>query len=144
MCVDHRVICRCGKDSASLNFKDEIMPTEVVDKLYCPECSAGVAFDAESMIRDNHWVIQYDMDIARFAGRSIPSSEITPSYLFDEGFCCWRGVYPHDHEDSVKEREELVALSKINPRKYLEEFRRWGIKRMERLSAEGWRKANAG
>ena len=55
-----------------------------------------------------------------------------------------RGVYPHDHEDSLKERQELLALSKINPGKYLEEFRQWGIRRMARLEAAGWRKAHTG
>jgi hypothetical protein len=51
-------------------------------------------------------------------------------------------VYPSDHIDSAREREELVRLSKVDPRKYLEEFKRWGIARMERLAQEGWRKAN--
>lgn len=144
MCVDHRLICRCGKNSASLNFRNEIMPPEIIDRLYCPQCSVDVPYRPESMLRDNGWIIEYDMEVAKFAGQSLPAREITPSYLFDEGYCCWRGVYPGDHEDSLKEREELVSLSKINPKKYLEEFRQWGTKRMDRLADEGWRKANAG
>ena len=93
------------------------------------------------MLRDNDWIIEYDMDVARFIGQRLPSAAITPDYLFDEGYCTWRGVYPTDHIDSVREREELAKLSKINQRKYLEEFRKWGISRMDRLSKEGWRKA---
>jgi len=45
------------------------------------------------------------------------------------------GVYPTDHIDSVKEREDLVKLAKINPRKYLEEIKKWGISRMDSFSA---------
>ena len=45
-------------------------------------------------------------------------------------------------EAALREREELVSLSKVNPGKYLEEFKRWGIERIERLAREGWRKAN--
>jgi hypothetical protein len=82
------------------------------------------------------------MDVARFMGQRLPSANITPDYLFDEGYCTWRGVYPTDHQDSLREREELVKLSKIDQRKYLDEFKRWGISRMERLSREGWRKAS--
>ena len=46
-----------------------------------------------------------------------------------------------DHIDLVRERAELVKLSKINPKKYIEEFRRWCIERIERLADESWRKA---
>jgi len=49
-----------------------------------------------------------------------------------------------DHIDSVKEREELVKLAKINPKQYLDEIRKWGIDRMARLARDGWRKAHAG
>ena len=144
MCVDHRMMCKCGKNAASFNFRDELMPVEVVDRLYCPECSGDVPFSGDRMLRDNGWIIEYDMELAKFSGRTLAASEMTPAFLFDEGYCCWRGVYPHDHEDSLKERQELLALSKINPEKYLAEFRQWGIRRMARLEAAGWRKAHTG
>ena len=143
MCIDHKMICKCGTHTASFNFRDEVMPVEIVSRLYCPQCASGVAFDAESMLKDNGWLIEYDMDVARFMAHKLSGATITPEYLFDQGYCTWRGVYPTDHIDSVKEREELVKLSKINPKKYLDEIRKWGIERMERLAAEGWRKANA-
>jgi hypothetical protein len=133
--------CRCGKQSASFNFKEEIMPIEVVDRLYCPACSGDIKYDPESMLMDNGWVIEYDMDVARFSEQKLAHRKITPELLFDEGYCTWRGVSPTDHIDSVREREELVKLAKINPKKYLDEFRKWGIERMERLAHEGWRKA---
>ena len=141
MCIDHKMTCSCGKQSASFNFKDEIMPVEVVDRLYCPACSGDIKYNPESMLMDNGWVIEYDMDVARFSGQKLPQSGITPELLFDEGYCTWRGVSPTDHIDSVREREELVKLAKINPKKYLDEFKKWGSERMERLAHEGWRKA---
>ncbi len=141
MCMDHTIRCSCGHSAASFNFRDELMPVAVVNRLYCPKCSGEVPYDASAMLRDNDWIIEYDMDVARFKGQCLPSANITPDYLFDEGYCTWRGVYPTDHSDSVREREELVRLSKTDQKKYLAEFRKWGISRMDRLSKEGWRKA---
>jgi len=144
MCMDHKMTCKCGNSTASFNFKDEVMPAEVINKLYCPRCSGEVSFDSGAMLSDNGWIIEYDMDIAKFAAGKLPKAALSPEFIFDEGYCTWRGVYPTDYVDSVKEREELIALSKINPKKYIEEFKSWGINRMERLANEGWRKANVG
>ena len=143
MCIDHKMMCRCSTQTASFNFRDEVMPVEVVDRLYCPKCSSDIEFNPDSMLRDNGWIIEYDMDVARFMSHKLPGAEITPAYLFDQGYCSWRGMYPTDHIDSVKEREDLVKLSKINRKKYLEEIKSWGIERMNRLRQEGWRKADA-
>ncbi|MDA8084532.1 MAG: hypothetical protein M0024_12815 [Nitrospiraceae bacterium] len=141
MCVDHSMNCVCGFSSASFNFRDEVMPVEVINRLYCPKCSPDIALNAASMIRDNGWIIDFDMDVARFAGQRLQPATITPEYLFDEGYCTWRGVHPTDHIDSVREREDLVKLSRSNPKKYIEEFKKWGAERMSRLEREGWRKA---
>jgi len=94
------------------------------------------------MLYDNGWIIEYDMDIAQFIGKNLPDTHITPEFLFDEGYCTWRGTYPTDHLDSVREREEIIKLAKTDPKRYFKEIKRWGIERMERLAAEGWRKAN--
>jgi hypothetical protein len=142
MCVEYKTTCVCGTNSASFNFRDEIMPVEVVDRLYCPDCSTGVIYDPETMIRDNDWIIKYDMEIAHFMRRKLPVSEMTPGFIFDEGYCTWRGIYPNDHLDSLREREELVKLAATDRKKYLEEFKFWGARRMQRLAREGWRKAN--
>jgi len=141
MCIDHTMNCSCGRQSASFNFKDNIMPAEIINRLFCPDCATNITYNPETMLIDNQWIIEYDMDVARFMGHKMPHAEITPAQLFDDGYCTWRGVYPADHIDSAREREELVKLSKINPKKYLTEFRKWGIERMERLAHEGWRKA---
>lgn len=141
MCIDHTMNCTCGAQSASFNLRDNIMPVEIIKKLHCPSCSVKIKYNPETMLIDNDWIIEYDMEVAQFMVLKMPYVKLTPELLFDEGYCTWRGVYPQDHIDSVSEREELVKLSKINPKKYLEEFKKWGIKRMERLTHEGWRKA---
>jgi len=143
MCVDHSINCVCGKNHASFNFKDDVLPHEVIKNLYCPACSREVSRDPDTMLADNGWIIDYDMDVARFMMQKVaPSYEVTPEYLFDEGYCTWRGVTPSDHVDSVREREQLVQLAKSDRKRYFEEIRSWGNNRMERLAREGWRKAN--
>lgn len=143
MCVDHTMMCVCKKSRAGFNFRNDILPAEVIGNLYCPHCSTQITYDPGTMLRDNGWVIDFDMDVVNFMKNRMPARELTPEFIFDEGFCTWRGVYPTDHIDVAGEREELIRLSKVNPRKYLEEFRRWSIERMARLAGEGWRKANA-
>ena len=146
MCVAHEMNCSCGNHMAGFNFKDEIMTEQVIEGLFCPVCSRDIGFDSETMLADNGWVIEYDMDVARFQARKINTSpdKITPHFIFDEGYCTWRGIYPSDHIDSVSEREEVIKLAKINPRKYLQEIKDWANRRMERLEREGWRKAREG
>ncbi|NOX19945.1 MAG: hypothetical protein GXO99_01600 [Nitrospirae bacterium] len=145
MCMEYSMRCSCGAKEASFNFRDEIMPPEVISRLYCPECSKEIAFNSQKMIADNGWVIEYDMEVARFSALKSPhllKEELTPEFIFDEGFATWRGIYPGDHVDSAREREEITRLAKIDPKAYIERIKTWGIERMERLRKEGWRKAN--
>ncbi len=145
MCMEHKVVCKCGRSDASFNFKNEVMPPETIEALYCPECSNKVDLDSNRMIQDNGWVIHFDMDIAGLYGKRLPSSEaenVSPELLFDEGYVTWRGVYPGDHIDSVNERQELIKLAKTDPKKYFQEMKSWAITRMARLKDDGWRKAD--
>ena len=145
MCVDHAVMCTCGRNSARFNFKDGVLPTEVINRIYCPACSGGITENPDTMLTDNGWIIEYDMEVARFMMQKISvAANITPALLFDEGYCTWRGVYPTDLADSIKEREEILKLAKTDRKRYFEEFRNWGVRRMERLTREGWRKAHEG
>ena len=147
MCMEHSIICKCGSRDASFNFKNEIMPPEVIEMLYCPGCSDGLVIEQEHMLHDNGWVIKYDMEIAGLYSNRLPSHDaagLSPETLFDQGYVTWRGMYPGDHIDSVKERTELAELAKINPRKYFEEMKTWAISRMARIKEEGWRKAYDG
>ncbi len=146
MCMEYSMRCSCGGREASFNFRDEIMPPEVISRLYCPNCSGEIGFNPETMLADNGWVIEYDMEVAKFSALKTPhllKKELTPEVLFDEGYATWRGIYPGDHIDSAREREEIVAMAKSDPKAYIERIKNWGVERMERLRKEGWRKANA-
>lgn len=141
MCMAHERRCFCGARSAGFHFKDNIMPEQVVQELYCPVCSAKVTVDQNTMISDNGWLIRYDMDVARMAANGRISGEITPAVLFDEGYCSWNGMYPGDHIDSVQEREKIISLAKTDPIGYLKQLKSWAVERVEKLRQEGWRKA---
>ncbi len=145
MCIEYKTVCKCAKREASFNFKDNLMPPEVVEALYCPECSKNIAIDPISMIEDNGWIIKYDMEVAALYRHKLPYDDVEnflPETLFDKGYATWRGIYPGDHIDSAREREELAKLAKTDPQRYFREIKEWAINRMERLRKEGWRKAN--
>ncbi len=144
MCVDHSIKCSCGKSQASFQLRDEILPIEAVANLYCPACSQRITYDPESMIADNGWIIGLNMEVARFMLRQKASSTsmLTPDFIFDEGYCTWRGITPSDHIDSLKEREALVRLASTDRTRYFQEIKTWGNNRMQRLAREGWRKAH--
>jgi len=143
MCMDHSVSCHCGAKKASFQFKDSLLPPEVITDLRCPVCSQGVAFDPRTMIFDNGWIIAYNMDIAAFMLNHNPEpvGGITPEFLFDEGYGTWRSMTPTDGIDSLREREQILQYAKTDPKRYFKELRSWGAARMERLAQEGWRKA---
>ncbi|HXX57586.1 MAG TPA: hypothetical protein VEI96_06260 [Thermodesulfovibrionales bacterium] len=144
MCIAHESRCKCGRETVSFHFKDNILPEQTVKNLYCPRCSPDVRVDHDVMVVDNGWVIEYDMDIVGFSGQKLGSGPITPAFVFDSGYCTWNGIYPGDHRDSVKERERITALAKADPALYLREMKTWATERLERLRREGWRKADEG
>ena len=143
MCRDHSVNCSCGKSTASFNFRDDVLPLEVIVKLNCPACSPGTSYDPSAILADNGWIIVFAMDVARFLLQKIaPASLVTPEFIFDEGYCTWRGVTPSDHIDSVRERSALLQLAQTDRKRYFEEITNWGNNRMEHLARQGWRKAH--
>jgi hypothetical protein len=143
MCVDHSITCSCGKNCASFNFRDDILPVEAITTLHCPACSQSVRHDPATMLSDNGWIIEFNMDVAQFMlSRSAPAGTVTPEFIFDEGYCTWRGVTPSDHIDSVREREALAEFARTDRKRYFEEIKIWANTRMDRLAREGWRKAN--
>jgi hypothetical protein len=133
--------CACGARTANFHFRDNLLPEQVVEKLYCPACSSAVTLNADTMVADNGWIISYDMDLARSVGPAGLRPRMTPGFLFDEGYCTWNGMYPGDHIDSVREREEIKTIAKTDPREYLNRLKFWATERVERLRHEGWRKA---
>lgn len=145
MCTAYEKRCNCGGRTASFHFKDNIIPEQAIKGIYCPGCSSDIHVNHDSMVIDNGWIIEYDMDMVNFMAHKISHhGSITPGFLFDEGYCTWNGIYPGDHIDSVKERESVVALAKSNPVLYLKKMKSWAEERIERLQEEGWRKAASG
>ncbi|MBW1979926.1 MAG: hypothetical protein JRJ12_01785 [Deltaproteobacteria bacterium] len=126
-------------------FRNQILPVEVVSELFCPLCSLPVDFDSERMIADNGWLLEFDMDLARacLRGAGIEKRDINPAFLFDEGYASWNGLTPNDLEQRILERQDILPLAKENMRLYLEEIRRWGCARVQKLRDAGWRKAQA-
>ncbi len=134
--------CACKKHMAGLSI-DCVIPEEVIANVYCPEESKNVKFDAQTMVKDNGWIIEYDMEIARFyaAQAQKDPAKVTPELLFMEGVASWTGMTPTDQVDLPKERDQIIKLRDQDPKRYMEEFRKWAINRAERLKKEGWKKA---
>ena len=141
MCMAYEARCSCGAKKASFQFRDNVMSHEVIRALYCPACSPGFAVDTGAMVIDNGWVIEYDMEMAQFMGLKCGHIVTTADDIFDEGYCTWNGMYPGDHIDSLKEREQITALAKASPALYLKEMKSWMTERMKKLQEAGWRKA---
>ena len=146
MCLEIRKSCKCGKNNAQFHMRDNVLSQEVITELYCPECSNKTELDPETMLKDNGWVIEYDMDLARFMTVSklmLDPEEVRPGYLFDSGYACWQEMYPGEKQDILEERAEIMKLQKTDQNRYLQEISSWNIARIERLKANGWRKAQA-
>jgi hypothetical protein len=124
-------------------FKNQILPPVVIQNLYCPECSPGVSRDAECMIVDNRWILEYDMNLARNTLRhaNMDADCLSPTFLFDQGYASWNGLTPVELDQRLVERQEIVALATQNMHRYLSEIKRWGCARVSKLREAGWRKA---
>ena len=144
--MDVRKQCECGKRKVQFHLKDNVMVPAVIDKLYCPDCSGDEAFDSESMLYDNGWVIRYDMDLAKgLAAQKLQVSEsaVSPEFVFDYGYCCWQELYPGEKEEMTAEKDEIQKLAKTDPRGYLVKIQQWNINRIQRLKEQGWRRVQA-
>lgn len=146
MCLEIRKTCKCGKNDAQFHMRDNVLSQEVITELYCPHCKDKTTLNPETMLHDNGWIIEYDMDLARFMTVSklmVDPDSVRPEYLFDSGYACWQEMYPGEKQDILEERAEIMELQKTDPTRYLQEISRWNIARIERLKADGWRKAQA-
>jgi len=143
MCQASRTDCQCGKHYAVLHFGDNLLPENVVRAVYCPECSGDIELDADSMLMDNGWLIDFEIEGAKlFAPQmGVEAEEVTPEFVFDKGYCTWVGYTPTDQEDSFKEKEAIIELAKTDRARYFQELRDWSINRVRQLSDAGWRKA---
>ena len=146
MCLEVRKTCKCGKETTQFHLRDNIMSQEVISELFCPECSTGFDLNPDTMLGDNGWIIEYDIDLAKFLAVSklmVDPEAVRPGFVFDGGYACWREMYPGEQKDVLEDRKEILALQKEDPSRYLKEISIWNISRIERLKAEGWRKAQA-
>ncbi len=146
MCTNLVIACSCGKEKANIMNKNNILPGDAIKNLYCPKCSGNITFDPETMIRDNGWVIEYNLPLIEsiFTRLNVSENEITPEILFDRGYCSWNGLTPKELDEGRKQRAEIVKLAREDMKAYLEKLKNWGNQRMEELRKEGWRKAQHG
>ena len=146
MCIEVRKSCDCGKHNAQFHLRDNIMSKEVLVSLRCPECAGGKEVDETTMINDNNWVIEYDMELAQFLAASklqLSPEPVTPGYIFDSGYATWQEMYPGEQHDILEERKDIMELLKTDSQEYLKQINSWNIARVERLKEAGWRKAQA-
>jgi hypothetical protein len=144
MCIEVRKTCACGKNNAQFHLRDNVMSGEVVMTLYCPECGERAAINEETMLNDNNWIIEYDMELARFlaaAKLQLSPETVTPAFLFDTGYAVWQEMYPGEQQDIFEERKDIMELVKTDATEYLKQINSWNIARVERLKQQGWRKA---
>lgn len=144
MCQEVRKTCSCGKKHAQFHLRDNVMGQEVIDRLFCPSCSGNQEFDSVTMVRDNGWIIEYDMDLARMFAitkLSMDPTHVNPELIFDEGYVTWREMYPGETVDISDERNKIIALKESDPKEYLAAINSWAVERIQRLKDDGWRKA---
>ncbi len=144
MCIEVRKTCGCGEKNVQFHLRDNIMSKEVILALYCPTCSMDVKVNEEAMINDKGWIIEYDMELAQFlaaAKLNMAPDSVNPAFLFDTGYAAWLEMYPGEKEDILEERKDIMGLAQTDPKEYLETINSWNISRVERLKADGWRRA---
>jgi hypothetical protein len=59
MCMNLRRFCSCGRSSAYLSCRDNLLPAEILVNLFCPECRPGSIAD-RTMLQDCGWVLEYE------------------------------------------------------------------------------------
>ncbi len=144
MCQEVKKTCSCGQRDAAFHLRDNVMDQKVIDRLFCPSCSADQDVDQETMVRDNGWVIEYDMDLARMFAitkLAMDPAHVNPELIFDEGYVTWREMYPGETEDITDERNKIIAMKDSDPKEYLTAINSWAVERIQRLKDDGWRKA---
>ena len=143
MCIEIKQQCAGGHQSAQFSNLDNVLPAAGINKVYCPECQDKPEVDAAVMLEDNGWLIEYDMDLAVYLldKHGLEKGVITPEYLFDSRYSTWQGMSPTDMEESIRERQEIIALAKVDKLKYFATMKSWSIDRMKAFTEAGWRKA---
>lgn len=144
MCYSVRRTCVCGREEAEFMHRDNILPADILVNLYCPACREQAAWDPQYMVEDNGWILEYDIEGARFLmwQRGI-TREITPEFLLDEGYLSWNGLAPHDLEERKRLHAGLAPLLRQDRLAYIEALKKTMLAHVAALKAAGWRKAQA-
>lgn len=142
MCMAITKSCACG-DQVSLHHLNSYLPETAVVAVHCPGCEERVDFDPATMIDDNGWIIEYDMELVAYhlAQHGEDPSGLSPELVFDRGYSTWNGLTPTDSYDKAMELHEIAARTGGDKRLYFEEIKAWTQSRTRRLADQGWRKA---
>jgi hypothetical protein len=143
MCMNLRRFCACGRNSAYLICRDNLLPGEILVNLFCPECRPGRIED-DTMLQDCGWVLEYDVERAQafFALRGM-KIQATPEIIFDEDYLSWQGLTPGDQEVNTRLHQRLAPLVEQDLALYLKSLRSEWVAHVAQLKAAGWRKAQA-
>lgn len=144
MCRNERRFCACGRNSAALLFRDNLLYPEILVNLFCPQCQDRAVWDGATMLRDCGWILEYDLPGAQalLTQRGIRGAA-TPEFLFDEGYLSWQGLSPGDLEINAELHRRLAPLIEEDLPLYLQSVKSEWLKHVTALKAAGWRKAQA-
>jgi hypothetical protein len=142
MCLNERRVCRCGRNSAFLSFRDNLLPPEVLAELYCPRCRPREDWDGQTMLEDGGWVLEFDLAAAQrwFDLRGL-RARATPEFCFDEGYVSWQGLAPGDEQVNRELHRRLAPLIEADLALYLKTLKEEWSAHAAKLKAAGWRKA---
>jgi hypothetical protein len=142
MCRNERRFCRCGRNSAFLLFRDNLLYPEILLNLFCPQCQDMTIWDEASMLRDCGWILEYDLDGAQalLQQQGVPGP-VTPELLFDEGYLSWQGLAPADQDLNAALHRRLAPLIEKDLPQYLASMKSEWLQHVAELKAAGWRKA---
>lgn len=144
MCRNERLFCRCGRNSASLLFRDNLLYPEILINLYCPLCRDQAVFNGATMLRDCGWILEYDINGAQaLLQQGGVKAAATPEFLFDEGYLSWQGFSPGDLDLNAALHRRLAPLIEKDLPLYLQSLKTEWLKHVAELKAAGWRKAQA-
>jgi len=142
MCMNTQRSCRCGRNSAHMVYRDNLLSPSILVNLYCPECRARAVWDGRTMVEDCGWVLEYDLDAAQaLMDQRNLGQKATPEFILDEGYLSWQGLSPHDREMNHKLHRELEPLINQDLNLYLKSLKSRWLEHVASLKAAGWRKA---
>lgn len=144
MCRNERRFCRCGRNSAAILFRDNLLFPEILLNLFCPQCQDMTIWDEATMIWDCGWILEYDISGAQalLKQRGIKATA-TPAFLFDEGYLSWHGLSPGDLEINRELHQQLAPMIEKDLPQYLAALKSEWLKHVAALKTAGWRKAQA-